>query len=1028
MIKKIHIIFTFLVFSIVCHSQGPNDCISATSICGDVDFVYTPTSPGANDFLTNPNPTCLPNSPVESQSVWLELEIDTGGTLEFLLAPNNGTDDYDWAVYDLSISSCSNLLTPIRCSSTMFLAGTGGATGLGNGATDFNEGPGTGDAFLAPIDANDGDTYLLFINNWSGTTSGFDLVFNGSATFNPPPEDSIPTGLSVDLEECDLDGTLDNSTAFDLTVNTPIILGSQSGLSVTYYETEELALIGEGEITNATAYPNISDPQTVYARLTNNTTECFSLIDFEISIGESLPVTVPNIDQCDDDNDGVFDFDLTEQDDIITGGQTDLIVSYFNSETAALNGGSPITGIYTNSSNPETLWARVDNTAGGCFGIDSFQIFVSNTPIAAVPDNMSLCDDDNNGTMPFILTDQDDLINSDITSIISYHDSPEDADTGADPLAIPYETASATIYARVENTFNTDCYSVVQFGVEVYQSPMPLDESDILPLELCDNDSVGDDTDGFIEFDLTQNETQILNGQSDTDFSLTYFIDSDYLNQIPISLVENYPNESNPQTIFVRMTNNLDDSCFADTSFEIEVFELPILSSGPYVLEQCDDDFDGFNTFNLTEINGDIIETITTEVFTYYESETEAEIGTPSITNFTEYINEIVNIDTTLWVRIENESECFRIVQVELVVKPSEIPDSIDETFYACDDGDTLSESTDGIATFNFESMTQQIRDLFPLDVVVFYYENELDAISEQNEILDPSNHRNTNSPGTQEIWVRADSELGNDCLGYGQHLTLIVEPLPEFDVIDVPVYLCLNEGSLELETFNASNTYSYEWMDESGTVVGTDENLIVTSGGVYSVTATFNGVNSGDTCVSLPKFVEVIESSPAVVTFENLTVTDNSENNTIAIDIVNLGVGDYEFSLGDTPYQDEPFFENIAPGIHILTINDKNGCGETSIEVSVLGFPKFFTPNNDGQNDTWQVKGVTSSFFSSSLIHIYDRFGKVIAIIDHNDEGWNGYYNGNQLPSTDYWFTADLVDLEGNIRSTKGHFSLIRR
>jgi len=40
----------------------------------------------------------------------------------------------------------------------------------------------------------------------------------------------------------------------------------------------------------------------------------------------------------------------------------------------------------------------------------------------------------------------------------------------------------------------------------------------------------------------------------------------------------------------------------------------------------------------------------------------------------------------------------------------------------------------------------------------------------------------------------------------------------------------------------------------------------------------------------------------------------------------------------------------------------------------------------------------------------------------------WDGYYNGKALPSDDYWFTAELIDRDGNIRNRKGHFSLIRR
>ena len=88
---------------------------------------------------------------------------------------------------------------------------------------------------------------------------------------------------------------------------------------------------------------------------------------------------------------------------------------------------------------------------------------------------------------------------------------------------------------------------------------------------------------------------------------------------------------------------------------------------------------------------------------------------------------------------------------------------------------------------------------------------------------------------------------------------------------------------------------------------------------------------------------------------------------------------------------------------------------------VSVIGYPKFFTPNGDGINDTWQVEGVT--FQPNSKIYIFDKFGKLLKKIDPNGLGWDGIYNGKVLPATDYWFMVELDDG----RTHRGHFSLVR-
>jgi gliding motility-associated-like protein len=82
----------------------------------------------------------------------------------------------------------------------------------------------------------------------------------------------------------------------------------------------------------------------------------------------------------------------------------------------------------------------------------------------------------------------------------------------------------------------------------------------------------------------------------------------------------------------------------------------------------------------------------------------------------------------------------------------------------------------------------------------------------------------------------------------------------------------------------------------------------------------------------------------------------------------------------------------------------------------------RFFTPNADGYNDTWNLLGGTTQ--PGAEIYIFDRFGKLLAKIDPMGTGWDGKYNGLPLPSTDYWFSIELSD--GTIQ--KGHFSLVRK
>ena len=180
-------------------------------------------------------------------------------------------------------------------------------------------------------------------------------------------------------------------------------------------------------------------------------------------------------------------------------------------------------------------------------------------------------------------------------------------------------------------------------------------------------------------------------------------------------------------------------------------------------------------------------------------------------------------------------------------------------------------------------------------------------------------------------------------------------------------------------------------------------------------------------------KSIRVWKSSIATITDADIvTVEFNSPENSIEVLIANLGSGDYEFALehprDSRYYQDDPKFVDLMGGIYSLLVRDKNGCGETSIEVVLIDYPRFLTPNNDGYNDTWQLLGVESAKFTVSPIEIYDRYGKLITVINATDIGWDGTYNGSALPSGGFWFALHLTDQLGKTTLHRGNFSLVRR
>ena len=255
------------------------------------------------------------------------------------------------------------------------------------------------------------------------------------------------------------------------------------------------------------------------------------------------------------------------------------------------------------------------------------------------------------------------------------------------------------------------------------------------------------------------------------------------------------------------------------------------------------------------------------------------------------------------------------------------------------------------------------------------------------------------------------------------------VNPLPTFTV-DPDAIVCIGPTAqpIEIGVDSFLDDYDYSWV-YNGTIYNNpaptspnNDRILVDNGGTYEVTAT-DKITGCERTLS----INVTESAVATITEDDITVEDltNDNNNTITIDTTNLGIGDYEFAIDDAfgPYQDDPLFEQVEPGIHTIYIRDKNGCGVAQIEVSVIGYKKFFTPNNDGYNDTWKVLGIRPGYQQTSKVYIFDRYGKLIKELDPLTEGWDGTYLGRPMPQTDYWFRVFLEDG----REFKGHFSLIR-
>ncbi|MFT5846566.1 choice-of-anchor L domain-containing protein [Psychroserpens sp.] len=445
------------------------------------------------------------------------------------------------------------------------------------------------------------------------------------------------------------------------------------------------------------------------------------------------------------------------------------------------------------------------------------------------------------------------------------------------------------------------------------------------------------------------------------------------------------------------------DSCILFGEVTIEYAENPIVIDS--VLIECAQDLSGLAFFDLfssensvTDGDGYLF------ISGFFITESDATQDINAIVDANNF--EITTPSQTVYARVENQANCFSIAEVELQVTNNTI---VIPELEACD-----GAIVDGFADFNLNDITTSIADQIPVDAIVTFYANELDLAIETNSISGTFQNTTTN---TQTIFIKVESNDQCNFISTAELVVLFTPVLLE----DESFIYCQNSFPETITLFggvlnDAPNNYYYEWLfNGTTTEVNTTFNAI-NEVGVYTVIVTDpNGCLSSRTLTVVPLTQPMIE---------DIIVTEGNTQNNI-ITIIATGDGDFEYALDNPngPFQTERTFTNVTAGFHTIYVRDTNNCGLTEKVISVLGFPKYFTPNNDTFHDFWQVNGVNSDFNQGTAITIFNRYGKLLTKFTNESAGWNGTFNGQPVPGDDYWFVVTLLDG----RTFTGHFALRR-
>ncbi|MCC4211312.1 T9SS type B sorting domain-containing protein [Leeuwenhoekiella parthenopeia] len=573
-------------------------------------------------------------------------------------------------------------------------------------------------------------------------------------------------------------------------------------------------------------------------------------------------------------------------------------------------------------------------------------------------------------------------------------------------------TTSQEVYYFVETNSGTNCTSDSSFEVTVIAIP-PVDSLD--DQLLCEGDV----------------------------YELPVLANGDYFDQPNRQGNQYAPGTEISESIILYINNEV-NGCSDETSFEIEVRPaLPIdnltfvYSCEPYVLpDLIDGSYFTESQGQGTRIEPGTVIDATTTIYIYngYDdfpecySENAFEINILSVT--VPVFEDVAACDSYTLPPLDEGGYFTETGGQGTQLAPGDVITQTQELFiyarngtrFFCEDESSFTITVSSTPVLTPEPDVEQcgsyiLPDLPQDQFVQAYYLGP----NKQNPI-NPAD--NTLAPGSYTIYKYAEAADNPNCFDEDV-FEVTVYPLLDFTVEGGTVCRDAVTGDVISTTLLESGLSPAEFLVSwslNGTVVGQGPDFVASEAGVYTVSTEKLNPEVGANCNYNPTTVEVFESAVPVLDAE--VSQPFAETSVIEVSVTQ-GYGTYEYQLDDGFFQENPRFENVQPGVHTVTVRGVNGtCGAAVIEVVVIDFPKYFTPNNDGFNDTWNISSLQD--YPETQIFIFNRFGKLIKSLQPNAPGWDGTYNGRNLPSDDYWFYVEFIYEERPV-VFKSHFTLKR-
>ena len=767
------------------------------------------------------------------------------------------------------------------------------------------------------------------------------------------------------------DNLNDNSEFVDLTIN-DIVVGT--GFTGTYtYFTQAGA-----QINNPTNYEVTTSPTVITVLIKNSDGTCDGSETLTIHFNPAPDSQNANLEKC--SSTGFSNFHLPDANTQILANTTGINFSYYLSFNAAV-AGDPANALpedFTNTENNQIIFVRVED-GNGCYNVAELVLEVNYGP-DTVPFTAPICDDNGDGFQVFNLEDlaANLLVGPPNNIEIGYFLDPEATQPIANPQAFTNTINPQIVYLSFLDTTAGEnaCISIGQLTLEVTEFP----EIQAAQITTCDNLH-----DGTEIVDLTQNDIVVTQGMG---ASLHYFTE---IGGAEITNPQTYEVTTNPTTIFV-LVRNTAGTCEDYQTLTINLQESPDATDEIVSLENCS--LTDFTQFFLPDANDQLVANITGLNFSYHLTYDEAFNGTNPLPNT--FQNTVAN--QIVFARIKNANGCFDIGRIQLTAVL--VHEEIQTGLEVCDDP---YQNNDGIASFDLTQMHEAVEIILGgTNYDLTYHTSLEDAVSGASPIATPTNFQNTENP--QTIYVQASSGQGG-CAGVAEFRVNVL-PVPEFQMKNT-IAFCDYDFSKPFEFLG--DFESYTWYGPNGNVISTNATIEFTEPGTHTLEVTEAGV-----ACPARRDIEVIFDSAPIIT--NIEV--NGSTVTVS---ANGGYAPYNYSYTNgLIWENNYIMHNVPSGIHDMIVKSKYGCISKGKMFGVLGIPNFISPNGDGINDYFSVRGLEA--YPNSHIKIFDRYGKIF--LDRKlttGFKWDGTYMGRPVASGDYWY---IITIEEG-KSITGHISV---